>query len=395
MLDIRRWVRSPHDRLWWWALLGPSLLILSLLALGLRAGGPMASLPIVVAIALPVCSRYGLKGLVVSIALLVIEMAVDCRALHPSERIWHMGIGAAIGLALLLVVLGREEVQAVYESLAEAAKAAREVQSLRLNLARAKDRLEQLQRQMEQALAWEKLAQDRASQIQQMEEREGQLRAEVRGLYEQLEEARREVALLSHLKESESRLQRELERLNGDLQTATNRLKVITELEGRLEMAQRHLREGEAERVHEAESLRGTIHDLRAEVAARQEESERLRGQLRDQCSTAEAQVTRAVDRYKQLRGQFQEKGEVLHQARVSVWQVETRLEGLLRDQAEQAVNELLIQEGLVAEVSELQKECDSKDHEIGQLEELVSELLTELKRRAVPGLSGFRVPQR
>jgi DNA repair exonuclease SbcCD ATPase subunit len=358
--DLTLWLRPTHGRSWWSIALGPYFLLLTLLAAGLRVGWPTPTLVFLFAIAFPLCWFYGIRGFVLSFVLTVMALAVDLHSLSISERIWHLGVGCGLNCALLVLVLGQE---AAEEALGTSSTTTAQ------RLAALENQLSRLQREEERILPLERQVQELHADLARRQQKQTSTDSQLAALQTDL-------ARLSAAEERDREARSQLEHSEEELRALRE--------EVRQRRTQREKLEGDAAQLAQ---LQQQVIDLREEKA-------RLEEQVQREGREAESRVQQAVDRYKQLRGQFKEKGEALHQSRVSVWQVETRLETLLREQAERNLGGEAAT--LFVEPSaDLVAQVEAKEEEIGRLEELISQLLTELKRRSVPGLSGLRVPPR
>ena len=83
---------------------------------------------------------------------------------------------------------------------------------------------------------------------------------------------------------------------------------------------------------------------------------------------------------YKQLKQQFEEKSEVLHQTRRELFQVEGKLVALQKECEQSAIdlnpNELV----LIDHLKEVEEECKDLETQVECLQELVSELISKKK---------------
>lgn len=369
MWDFVRWFRSPQNRLWWRVTIGPTFLILALLICGLRTGWPTPWLALTLSLSVPLCGRFGIRGCGVCLAMTLLAMAWELQHLGVSDRIWHLGLGGALNCALLLVALGKEEMEHAWQALSACSKHEAEVlHTLHQELAQKREQISSLLGVSAQLQGCEN----------QIVDLRGRLTEQSQALDQQLQQER----------EAGRKTQEGLLVASQKVQTLEGYVVVLRE-----ELASE--KEQNAQLDQQVGVLQQQLQEQEVQRTAMIEEKQQLQEHLHLHMQAAEKRVQQAVDRYKQLRGQFEQKGEVLHQARETIWQVETRLEGLLRERAEERLLGVSKDSEFLLAAGELEGQLQRHEQEICRLEELVSELLIELKRRSVPGLSGLRIPGR
>ena len=91
----------------------------------------------------------------------------------------------------------------------------------------------------------------------------------------------------------------------------------------------------------------------------------------------------------RQLRQQFEEKGEILHATRDELWHAESKSLRLEHEQANAALEPDPHFDALAAPLEAVAH----AEEEIEALENVIAKLLDELKSRSVPSLSGFQLP--
>jgi len=151
MINIQKQIR-------FWSFLGP-LMTLMIFALTLVKQSPTSSgLAFLAMGGLVSCWIWRMKGLLISLALVIGNLAYFFPTVEMSERFWFLGLAMATALSFIVTVLSYEEIETL-------------VSRLQRSLGK------QLQAQKQEAQKQEKLAVDRDWLLDQKEELEKQLQS--------------------------------------------------------------------------------------------------------------------------------------------------------------------------------------------------------------------------
>lgn len=99
------------------AFLGPGLILLSTLILLFKGGANLWYFPVAALIGIPLCFKWEMKGLALSLVVLFIFMGISYSSLPLEDRYWHVGMGMALALSFVVITLSVEESQVVIGSL--------------------------------------------------------------------------------------------------------------------------------------------------------------------------------------------------------------------------------------------------------------------------------------
>jgi len=100
-----------------WALIGPFVCLLSLFVLIAKGSMATAVMPLIFLIGVLFGWRWALKGLTFSVAALALYIFYSYSQ-HPlEERFWHLGMGCAMALSLVITTLSFKEVEAIVKGL--------------------------------------------------------------------------------------------------------------------------------------------------------------------------------------------------------------------------------------------------------------------------------------
>jgi chromosome segregation ATPase len=92
-----------------WGILGPSLIILTLLISVLNTSLESLYLPIAITCGLPLCLRGRMRGALMAIALLFSLLLLTLSITTPEEPLWHAGVALTLSLAFIVTSLSTEE----------------------------------------------------------------------------------------------------------------------------------------------------------------------------------------------------------------------------------------------------------------------------------------------
>ncbi len=100
-----------------WAIAGPFVTLLTLLVSMMKPNPMQTNLAICLMMGVPLCWKWKLKGLAISMGLLLGVIAFHFVDLEFSERLWCAGLGVSASLSFLITALSFEEVSALTDSL--------------------------------------------------------------------------------------------------------------------------------------------------------------------------------------------------------------------------------------------------------------------------------------
>lgn len=92
-----------------WVFLGPCLILLSTLLLFFKGSLNLWYFPVGALIGVPLCIKWEMKGLAISLLTLFVLMAYFYPDLPFEDRYWHVGMGIALSLSLVIITLSAEE----------------------------------------------------------------------------------------------------------------------------------------------------------------------------------------------------------------------------------------------------------------------------------------------
>jgi len=341
------------------------------------------------------CARWQIRGCVYALVLLGI-VAIVKHWISPHHHLWQLGLESSIGFSFLISALAFEETAHFEGSLQQQIETSQEtIRNLEEDLARHQE-----ERAAEQMAKAEKLAQI----TQQYEESQADLsslhilnevlrKSTAKAIEEKdcvADESLQMQRKVGQLLQELDALQTELRRFKEESSLVGQNGQLFKELnEARAKEAQTHLISETLVRLHAKESQRAK--DLAAEKEQLQSaatQTEQELNALREQLELAKAQqpvpkMPSAAEQgieplYRQLKVQFEEKNNILHQTRAKLFQTDTELQTLKQTIYNQALIEDPMPPALRGEVEEIEKENTALSEENDLLQDLVSHLMGE-----------------
>lgn len=96
-----------------WVFLGPCLFLLSTSILFFKSSPDLWYLPLSALIGIPLCLKWTMKGLAVSLVTLFCLTVYSYQDLSFDDRYWHVGMGIAFALSFVILTLSAEEAQGI------------------------------------------------------------------------------------------------------------------------------------------------------------------------------------------------------------------------------------------------------------------------------------------
>lgn len=468
-------------RVQFWALLGPFVIVLTLLVGLIKAAPDSFELPLAALTGITACWAWRTRGMFLSLALLLTIFFWSYDAVPVAERFWHVGLALTLALGFVITTLARDEVSTLLRFFQEQSQS-RLDQLLRLDetlkdtqqhwredhqvycqaLDEATSQREQIENQLEMSKKALKRAQGEIEGLQGHREHllgeiefskgeQARLQAEVHRaklanpqdvtpaapIIEKVVETVVEHVVDPEVMEELEALRSEKVSLSQELEAEKSQLAQATALleEMREKVQADEQRLQEERKVHEDEvrDMEGALGELRGHQAEAQLSIQELQQSLKEQSeklassgdseelelwrekarsrlneinglrvqmfqneilagmatqalkneSTEVLELDREVRRvqgmYKQLRQQFNDKCQVLHETRSSLFEMEGKLFVQQKEAHEQnnaaAETELTLQNDLLA----LQSYCQELEEENNALGELIGALNQQL----------------
>lgn len=199
----------------------------------------------------------------------------------------------------------------------------------------------------------------------------------------QIQEEKAEVQKqFSFAKEEIQRLSTHMQKLAEELEQARGSLVKYQELQTETHFLQERLQAAQ-DQIQFLEQ-KAAVPQEDPQLALRLEELIQERGQLTQRLNHAQDQIhqlSQIEPLYKQLRKQFEEKNEVLHQTRVELFRVDTELQTLRIEKQNASQSTSLVPEELQEELEKLNQQVADLDQE----NELLQELVTHLNEQIAP----------
>lgn len=104
------------DRVQFWTLLGPWLIVATVLVAVLKPEAPSALAFIAVG-GMLACWKYRMGGLWFSLGAIILFELVTLSSVEVHERFWHVGTGISLALALAITTMALEEIRELAERL--------------------------------------------------------------------------------------------------------------------------------------------------------------------------------------------------------------------------------------------------------------------------------------
>lgn len=312
-----------------WTMLGPLLIIGALItSLVKETSGYYLVIPIIGLIGIPLCWRWKMTGLTASLLMLFMGLAVVYGRLPIEDRFWEVGMAMAFALGFVITTLSLEEAETIVDTIQV------ESHSRLQNLWRLDERLRQSRAN------WEEEYYKVVDELQAQTREGGEKEARINSYEKMMGLARRDL----------DQAQAQQEKLAGKLQEKQEEL--------------RNLSEGQPE----DEKLRHRIRELKDELKVTRSQDPHW----------SELQRTRGM--CQQLRGQFEEKSQVLDQTRQKLFQAREQYLVLQKEMEEQQLQEQHMQE-IPNERPDPSHQNTHQDTqaEVQILQELVTELTNQL----------------
>ncbi len=358
---MKRLVQSLEDSSTLLPALGPLLLLPALLLAGKTAN---YDLLLVALVGTWLCVQSGLRGCAYALAMLGISMAG--KHLWFTERhLWQLGLEGSVGLSFFVSTLSSQQMAQVFETLQlHSETKAKTIAHLEEEL--VQQRAEAVQ---EQATWTEKLGLER----QTLEEVQTELfsvtmlndvlrksnASEVRAKEKLADEVLQLERLTGQLRAELEFTQQELSRLSSEDTLAQQNKALFSELNAaRVKEAQTHLINETLARLHA--KVVGEKEEIRAEL------EKLVQAHLEKRPAEPPGQYEQL---YKQLKGQFEEKNNLLHQTRKELFRADTELQTLKLEMENEALQMNPLSESVRADIDQALDE-----HKL--LEELVSHLM-------------------
>lgn len=100
-----------------WAFLGPMICIFTLFIFLIKGSSSPVFLPLIMLLGVPLCWRWHIWGVVVSVGLVVGTLISYYGELPLDERFWFLGMGFSTSMALFITALSFEEVESLVDSI--------------------------------------------------------------------------------------------------------------------------------------------------------------------------------------------------------------------------------------------------------------------------------------
>ena len=328
-----------------------------------------------------VSARWHLRGCVYVLVLLVLTSLIHHLAL-PIHHLWQLGLEISVGFAFFITAVSFEESATTIASLdsgLEVKEAA--IRNLEEDLSKEKE-----ENAAKQIASSEKFA-ALQKELEELQTEQSSLlilndvlrKTTARHLEEKvaaekmLQGANSQIALFQQELSEKSR---ELERISNENGLAQQNRELFEEANGaRVEREQTNQINAMLVRLHAKEALKAKEAEAQLEGVATERNFLRERLQAAEfelQQSQPISSLQHTESLYRQLKKQFEEKNEILHQTRAELFQVNTALEAL-KIEAEQ--KEPLFPQAVQKEMEEVEKELDALQKENQELLDLVSTL--------------------
>lgn len=359
------------------AVWGP-IFLLCALALSLKTSVPLDLLATAAA-GFFLCVRWRKKGLVYSFVLLAVFSLIK-HAFLIEDHLWQLGLDVSLALSFSITALAFEETASFHESLES------QVQTRKANLENLEEEIKRLQ---EASQAQQIASQEKGMALQKELEELQSEHSSILVLNEVLRKTTaRKIEEMEFLRGQASDLQREKKILRAEYEECQNDLNRLAStdamaLQNSELMEELNRERCEKEQIH---FMNETLTRLHMKEFLKAREADQEAGQMADLLSSAKKEILRLEERVpvkddallKQLRKQFEEKSEVLHQTRAELFRSDTALETLQREKMALELSPI------PKELGEMEERLEVLEEENQQLQELVS-MLMESSSDALP----------
>lgn len=108
--------KKVETQVQFWSLLGPFFVLLSITILLFKVS-PHWYFPVCGLIGIPLCLKWKMKGLALSLGCLFVFSGLNYQNLELDDRYWHVGLSLAMAFSFIVLTLSLEEVQGVVSKL--------------------------------------------------------------------------------------------------------------------------------------------------------------------------------------------------------------------------------------------------------------------------------------
>lgn len=390
-----------------WTLLGPLLILLAIVVLLFKVSEHLY-LPLSVLVGVPLCVKWKLKGLGAALTFLITLSILNFPSLEIGELYWHTGMAMAIALSFIILTLSLEEMQSLIKKVQVESQARLDnfmrldgnVKTMEHDWIQEKERLTSQVNELSKAVAAAKDERDSFQKVVLLskEEMVG-LRKQHERLLEDLYYKKQQIAQLQErLEENDltiqnfvnSDAQKQVEILQKEIvnqeKLIVEQEKIVKELKGHYEEVQNDLlvsRKREKQNEHKILELDSDGLILEQSLKEKEKQIEELQKKL-EEFAEKEAQEPVSNDSmYLQLKNQFKEKSDILHETRRELFHTQEQLLALQKEieekQYENPSEEVLV---LQKSLNRLAKEYERAEKlaqaEIEGLYDLVAAVLRQ-----------------
>ena len=286
-----------------WSLVGPCCIIFSILFLYIRPDANDLYLPYASLIGIPLCWKWKIRGLAVSLGILAALMVYHWSSIEPDALLGEIGICTTFALGFLITALSFDEVLDPLKSF----QVQTDAQTVEIAQLR-----ESLKTYTDSAESYEKLVGMARQELLSLSRDNEMIKGDLIEQRQKLELSA-EQALAKHKQEQTHQL-----RLHHENERKSDAL--LKQTQERLEQAYSQIQSLEQALAAAQDSFQTRIDPLQCENAKLQEEVQQ-RAQAQDMSHD------RYEGLYKQLREQFEEKSKVLDDTRKALFHAEEQCE--------------------------------------------------------------------
>lgn len=328
-----------------WAVLGPFILMAALFVNLVKGNPSPLYFSSVALVGLPMCWRWKMKGLLAALLLLGGALTLSLYEVPVQYRFWQVGMGITFALSFIVASLSFEEVEAAIANMQVESNSRLE------NLWAVDEKMKNLQER------WQYDREDfnvrsklMAQELEELKSAQAQQAVTLQAAKQDLEAVHLSKEKLLEELMTLRRENTQLEQKNCELSTA---------ISAQAQPPPIILPTNSPETLSQVDSSPSAPSE---EFRAQEQELRRLQGM------------------YQQLREQFEDKGKVLAETRRQLFEKEGQLHSLqlsIEEQHRRAPRDL--EERLEYMLTQAQNEVIEKEHEVHALNDLVSNLITEI----------------
>lgn len=108
--------RKVESQVQFWALLGPSLVLLSIAVLLFKVSVHWY-FPVSALVGIPLCVKWKMKGMVAALCCLFLLSGIGYQSLELDDRYWHVGLAITMAFSFIVLTLSLEEAQGLVNKL--------------------------------------------------------------------------------------------------------------------------------------------------------------------------------------------------------------------------------------------------------------------------------------